>query len=421
MPRSTTITVKKIPAKNGGKYQVYLPATLTGGRRIRKFFPSRSDAEMFAIRARTEGWKAVLKIDDKKYPKNAGGNADADRAGDIGFAEGGESGGESGGERTSEVWGSWLAKHEGCADSTTRKFRYVGRRFLEKFGRRRLREINHRELEEWVLGLEVGPATKWDHFRIVRRFFAWSKDFLEVIDKNPFARIAAPAKKTDGALPAVLTVVQMREVLRAGLLLPGVDRRRWWSFVALGGFCGLRSAEIFFATWGDVGAAEVFVRQPKRVRGWMPRYVSLPPVGGEWLALARGGDVGTEDRVFPEGQPGIYRLRKMVTGALGWPRWPQNCLRHSYGTYYLAKNKDLATLRTEMGHESEGVTRAHYAVAARRVDAEAWWGLTPSSVLGAGEGELAGGVLAWGGLGDQGIGDQGIGGGGLGDQGGLFL
>jgi len=347
---------------------VYIPKSLTGTRRVRKFFETRTDAELFAEAARRRGWETAIEEEGIR---------------------GGSAGSRNGGRRVEEIWSAWMAYQERVAASTMRKFRYVGKAFCGRFGGREMRGLTHREIGDWLDGLECGNATRWDHYRVVRRCWVWARDYLEEVAGDPFLKIRRPPAKEDGAQPEVLSAVEMRRCFAVRVGMPAREAARWIVFLSLGGFCGLRTAEIFCVRWEDVTENEVFVRQPKRVRGWMPRYVSLPENAREWLRVARelaGGDEknGNEGKdgldgvlVLPGGQRELYTIRRSVMDALGWQRWPQNCLRHSYGTYHLAGYRDLARTRTEMGHESEGVTRAHYATAARRADAEAWWGIMP--------------------------------------------
>ena len=129
------------------------------------------------------------------------------------------------------------------------------------------------------------------------------------------------------------------------------------------------------------------MRQPKRVRGWRPRYVKMLPAFVRHVAslvpekpVDRGKDsqgkfTASSKKVLPGGNKGLYDRRRRLMQLLRWKSWPVNCLRHSFGTYHLAEFRDLAALRGEMGHETEDVTRARYALPAKKAQAAAWWNL----------------------------------------------
>jgi integrase len=332
---------------------------MTGSRRVRKFFASKEEAFSFMASIKIDGARKVLADIDE----------DSDKAGGL---------------RVSEAVAMFLSRYEdkGVRAATTRQIRYVLTKLESALGKRQLASVNHIELDRWLNGLGVSGATLWNHYRVARRFFEYCFDWLEAIPRNPFKKIPAPASRTAGATVAILTPAQMRECIEVAEDLPEPDRSRWLCYLALGGFAGLRTEEIFYVLWEDISDDEIFVRQPKRVRGWQPRYVRLEARCKAVLGLAvrpvAVGKVGgkfalSAEKVLPGGQRELYTIRKAAMDLLGWERWPQNCLRHSFGTYHLANYKDLAATRTEMGHESESVTRRHYAIAAKRADAADWW------------------------------------------------
>lgn len=166
----------------------------------------------------------------------------------------------------------------------------------------------------------------------------------------------------------ILSAGQMREALQSA-----VDDPRLLAWLALGGFAGLRSQEILWLPWEDVDLKkkEIFVGKTKKVRGWRPRYVKILPA----LAAVLTGIKGRQGLVFPGGMRELYYRRKAAMDRIGWQRWPQNCLRHSFGTYHLAMRKNAAETAHEMGHAGTAMIYQHYAVAARQADARAWWGI----------------------------------------------
>jgi hypothetical protein len=63
--------------------------------------------------------------------------------------------------------------------------------------------------------------------------------------------------------------------------------------------------------------------------------------------------------------------------------WPQNALRHSFGSYHLARFNDAARLALEMGNSPATIFR-HYRQLVKPKHAEGYWKIAPA---------LAGGKL----------------------------
>jgi hypothetical protein len=57
--------------------------------------------------------------------------------------------------------------------------------------------------------------------------------------------------------------------------------------------------------------------------------------------------------------------------------WPQNALRHSFGSYHLARFNDAAKLALEMGNSPATIFR-HYRQLVKPKDAERYWKITPA-------------------------------------------
>jgi integrase len=236
-------------------------------------------------------------------------------------------------------------------------------------------------MESWILRVAEG-ASRFNAWRVSRRVFEFAVAWLEVIPRNPMRRVPRPETRKAGALPEILTPQQFAEALAVAEQMREPVRSRWLAYLALGGLAGLRTAEILCVKWEDINIkrGEIFVRQPKRTRGWMPRYVKIVPrFARVWKMVAKpirtrghGFDLNVTHPVAG-GTRYLQVMRRDAVKLLGWNGWPRNGLRHSFGTYHLAHFKNLAELRGEMGHESEGVTRRHYATAARGVDAGRWW------------------------------------------------
>jgi hypothetical protein len=75
-------------------------------------------------------------------------------------------------------------------------------------------------------------------------------------------------------------------------------------------------------------------------------------------------------------QPRINEDRERARLRAGWP---PNALRHSFGSYHLARFNDAAALALEMGN-SPAVIFKHYRQLVKPKDAERYWKLAPASL-----------------------------------------
>lgn len=144
--------------------------------------------------------------------------------------------------------------------------------------------------------------------------------------------------------------------------------------IAIALFAGLRRAELHALEWDEIdmdsGTIEVKGRKAKTRQR---RIVHITDNLLAWLRLesARRGPVATSRNidVFSE------QLRLVAEGA-GISPWPHNALRHSFGSYFLAKTKDENLTASEMGN-SPGVVIKHYRAVVKDAAVEEYWHLRP--------------------------------------------
>jgi hypothetical protein len=63
-----------------------------------------------------------------------------------------------------------------------------------------------------------------------------------------------------------------------------------------------------------------------------------------------------------------------VRDAMGWPRWHQDILRHTAGSYLLALIGDVGKVATMMGN-SPNILLNHYVEPVTQADCAAFWNL----------------------------------------------
>ncbi len=334
------LKVRQVRGKPYTPWEVAVPVSITGTRRIRKYFSTREEAESYLVRVKSRGF--------------AGANQRA----------------ESGKLTLGECADIWLARHEGKERATYFQVRRILASLRGKFDREAIEFLTHRELEAWLASIGGSETNRQNYYRIARRFFHFVQIWLEAIPRNPFDKIERLRREHQE--PPILTPALMRKCLGAASDI------RLKAYLCLGGFAGLRTSEIIRFQWEDISweRGEIFVRQPKRVKGWRPRYVDILPSlrrhleplalkSGPILTLGKGAG----------GMRTLYILRKAMMNQIGMARWPLNCLRHSYKTYHAAHFQDLSKLQLQMGHSDANMTRYAYGTPEARAVAEQWWNL----------------------------------------------
>src|SRR5260370_2098970 len=140
----------------------------------------------------------------------------------------------------------------------------------------------------------------------------------------------------------------------------------------MGGLAGLRRAEIERLDWeDDVRLDDLFIEvKASTSKTASRRLVPIQPNLAEWLAPYRT----RRGRVCPQ------NLRKHIDDDRDRvqlrARWPQNGLRHSFGSYHLAHFRDAAKLALEMGN-SPAMIFKHYREVVKPKDAELYSAIRP--------------------------------------------
>jgi integrase len=142
----------------------------------------------------------------------------------------------------------------------------------------------------------------------------------------------------------------------------------------LGGFAGLRTAEMLRMNWEDIdvktGEIEIRPGVGKDTGGFLERIVDFTD------PLTRRKDQLTgKGKLVPIPKDEFHAMRRGIVAGLGWPAWPDNCLRHSFATYHLAVSKNAGVTAFQMGHTNPSMVQRVYAVPARKANGAAWWAI----------------------------------------------
>jgi site-specific recombinase XerD len=195
------------------------------------------------------------------------------------------------------------------------------------------------------------------------------------IKENPLAGIKAPRKVASKKV--IFTPQQVARLLWTTQHLAP----QMLACLAMKCFSGIRNEELFKLPWSSIGSSiivEAAFSKTKRRRS-----ITITPPLKAWLTVCRRGV--DEELVFsarPEraNRPAAwYAEMKTIAHAAGITPWPQNALRHLYGSYHLAWKKDEGLTSYEMGN-SPSVVRSNYVDAVTEEACKEFWRLLPAYV-----------------------------------------
>ncbi len=234
---------------------------------------------------------------------------------------------------------------------------------MQSFGHRKMAEISAGEIDTWLRELSLGPSSR-NTFRSrlsVLFFFALQRHWCA---ENVLAKVEKA--KWIGTEPGILSPKQFAQLL-------GSAGERTLPYWAIGGFAGLRSAELERLEWQDIDFERDLVEVTRgKSKTASRRHIAIRPALRAWLEPYRGLGTG---KVCP---PSLRQHLEADRKRAGISQWPANALRHSFASYHLEHFKEPGTLTVEMGHSSPDLVQKFYRQRVRPEAARQWWSIMPS-------------------------------------------
>lgn len=242
------------------------------------------------------------------------------------------------------------------------ELRVAGEHFKQPIG-----DITTADLDDWLRSQKhVAPRTRRNMRTALITLFAFAKSRGYLArDRQTAAELTARPKVVDGEVE-IYTPQEMSILLKAAehTVLP---------FLVLGGFAGLRTAEILRLEWANVSFEQKHIKISAHVaKTASRRIVPLLPCAAAWLSpwhSASGSIVGTSRQRLSE------EIHKVAAKAK--IKWRHNALRHSFASYRLAQIKNAAQVAHEMGNSAD-IVHKHYQELVTDRDAAAWFSIAPS-------------------------------------------
>ena len=233
-------------------------------------------------------------------------------------------------------------------------------KFASFAGDKTASEIKPEQIEHWLQDFRGE-----NHNNYLRRLHALFNYGIKrgYLAENP-ANAIDKVKVADTE-PAIFAPEEIEALLNAVL-----DRAV--PYFAIGAFAGLRPREIERLDWTDIHLEEGYIRvRPKVAKTASNRLVDIQPNLRAWLLpLTRENG--------PVTPPNIRKIREAAQCKIGLTQWPQDGLRHSYASYHLAHFKNINELATQMGHTDTKLIFRHYRSVVTKDEAANFWKIEPS-------------------------------------------
>ena len=237
--------------------------------------------------------------------------------------------------------------------------------FSKKFGSRNMASITTADIDDWLRCRPGDAINRNNYKRILGVFFGYFMKRGSLL-KNP-ALNASKAKEAPKPV-GILTPEQATALLKncPDEILPAV---------ALGLFAGLRpESEVWRLEWQhidfDQGLIEIDARKTKTSAH---RFVTILDNLRDWLLPHKK----TKGAVSPSGDK-YYSLLQGAREAAKISEWPQDCLRHSYGSYHYGKFQDIGRTTAQMGHTNSNTFLKSYRKRVTPAEADKYWEIKPA-------------------------------------------
>jgi integrase len=263
-----------------------------------------------------------------------------------------------------EIVGEFLAAK--ARDGHSERYIETLRGYLNRFSsafQTRIGSVTAKLIDDWLGVQRVGPRTRNNVRRMLVTLFNFARA-RGYLPKGQATEAEDVAKARDcGGEIGILTPAEMGDLLKNG-------NQEAQLYFAIGGFAGVRAAEMIRLEWQDINFARAHIHVGEaKSKTATRRLVPIQPNLMQWLAPYRG----KTGPVFFSEHAAIRSIdkAKQIIG-----HWPANALRHSYATYRLAQAHDAARVALELGN-SPGVLFTNYRELSDEHDAKAWFSIAP--------------------------------------------
>ncbi len=390
----------------GYSYQVDIPEGVTSGKRIRKQFTSKKEAESFA-KEQYDGLKnqGVPYFDSTPQERNEFvevlpqlRDAGLSLKQAVSFAL--ERIRPKGGDKYIRHIISELLAHKEklltrkqLRPDTVKSFRSKSKFISEEFGGLLIKDLKIEEVILWINSMELRDRTKKNYLTCLNEILSYAKNkqyiFDNILDSLTTYERKELFSEQEDSEPGILTIEESRRLIHAAYDNPGLGLL---PVVTLALFCGIRTEELQRLKWEDVRLKEKFVLISASIaKKRKIRSVSLSSNAIAWLsscAKKEGLIYDSREKLSYNSQFSLL-LRKAEFLDPGGRKnsngqvaicWKKNAMRHSFGSYHYALHDDAKKTAKELGHgDSTDMLFTHYRALTTKQLAKQYFSIYPNS------------------------------------------
>jgi len=222
--------------------------------------------------------------------------------------------------------------------------------------------VRSEEIDRWLREGKLAPVTRNNRLTLTRLLFNFAKQRNYLPKAEATEADAVPKVKTKATDVEIFEPEDFQKLL---LVAP----RRLVPLLAIGGFAGLRAAEISRLEWKAVDLKRRIIElRAGQAKTASRRIVPISDNLAAWLEL-----VDREGKVIPDKD--LFRQTTALAKkqGLGWPR---NVLRHSFISYRVAQIQDVNQVALEAGN-SPNIIFKHYRELVTEEAAGEWFSIGP--------------------------------------------
>jgi integrase len=214
---------------------------------------------------------------------------------------------------------------------------------------------------------DASPKARNHHRAGIKQFVQWSvrNDYLSPSNRLLEADSMRTEHANNGDI-GIYTPKEFRALLETaeGPLKP---------LIAIGGFCGLRTAELLRLEWEDVWRCEghVEISQTKN-KTRSRRLIAICPALAEWLRTYRD----QTGQLWQGSNRCFHKSFAEICGRAEVSRKP-NALRHSFCSFHFMLHGNENLTAAQAGN-SPAMIHQHYKGLATKTEAEKWFGIQPA-------------------------------------------
>jgi integrase len=262
----------------------------------------------------------------------------------------------------------------GLRTATKNDMKETGNLLKKNFGKYKILEISKKNFEDYLYNHKGGPQRRYNLRSRFSQFFNWCIFDQQIPINNPLLRIKIllPDKEI-----AILSPTEAENLMR----VCQKDFPQLLAYHALSLFGGLRPIEAENMVWEDIHIDEKQIK----VKGGISkikvkRTFTMDDTLVDWLKSINGPKVG-QILKSSNNRGNFEKFRSKLGYKIGndnpnGKTWPENQLRHSFGTYWNRIHANKNRLSEIMGN-SVKIVEKYYVTPVKESDAKKYWAILP--------------------------------------------